>query len=142
MADELQYYGDPSSDSGLTVIARVYDDTGAQVGTDASCSEVGSLAIYQGDMPTASAGNYGVRFFDGTTLLGQGFIEWDGSAEIGLHTLNDFDPATDAVANVTLVATCTTNTDMRGTDSANTTSPDNAGIAAVQAKTYLSLIHI
>ena len=29
-----------------------------------------------------------------------------------------FDPATDAVANVTLVDTCTTNTDMRGTDSA------------------------
>jgi len=31
-----------------------------------------------------------------------------------------FDPAADAVANVTLVATCTTNTDMRGTDSAST----------------------
>lgn len=83
-----------------------------------------------------------------------------------------FDPAADAVANVTLVATTTTNTDMRGTDSAalasvatearlaeldaanlptdiaaipttamrgtdgaNTTAPDNAGIAAIQAKT-------
>ena len=31
-----------------------------------------------------------------------------------------FDPAADTVANVTLVATCTTNTDMRGTDSAST----------------------
>lgn len=31
-----------------------------------------------------------------------------------------FDPATDAVASVTLVATCTTNTDMRGTDNAST----------------------
>jgi len=31
---------------------------------------------------------------------------------------NDFDPAADPVANVTLVATTTTNTDMRGTDSA------------------------
>ena len=44
--------------------------------------------------------------------------------------LNDFDPANDAVASVTLVSTTTTNTDMRGTDSANTTAPDNAGITA------------
>jgi hypothetical protein len=47
-----------------------------------------------------------------------------------------FDPANDPVANVTLVATCTTNTDMRGTDGANTTTPntvapDNATIAAI-----------
>ena len=40
-----------------------------------------------------------------------------------------------AVVNVDLVDVCTTNTDMRGTDGANTTVPDNAGIAAVQAKT-------
>jgi len=33
-----------------------------------------------------------------------------------------FDPSTDAVANVTLVATTTTNTDMVGTDGANTTT--------------------
>ena len=47
-----------------------------------------------------------------------------------------FDPANDPVANVTLVATCTTNTDMRGTDGANTTTPntvapDNATIAVI-----------
>lgn len=35
-----------------------------------------------------------------------------------------------AVDSVTLVATTTTNTDMRGTDSANTVAPDNAGITA------------
>jgi hypothetical protein len=88
MADELQYYGDPSSDTGLTVIARVYDSTGTQVSTDVSCTEVGSLAIYQGDMPTAAAGSYGVRFFNSTTLLGQGVINWDGSAEVTDQTLN------------------------------------------------------
>lgn len=68
-----------------------------------------------------------------------------------------FDPTADTVANVTLVATTTTNTDMRGTDSANTvvppslaefnarslvsadyfivtdyTAPDNAGITQIQ----------
>ena len=40
-----------------------------------------------------------------------------------------------AVANVDLVDVTTTNTDMVGTDGANTTAPDNAGIAAIQAKT-------
>src|SRR5690606_29818940 len=34
--------------------------------------------------------------------------------------LNDFDPQNDVVAHVTLVDTVTTNTDMRGTDSAAT----------------------
>jgi len=43
--------------------------------------------------------------------------------------LNDFDPANDTVALVTLVQTTTTNTDMRGTDGANTVVPDPAGTA-------------
>lgn len=38
-----------------------------------------------------------------------------------IAALEDFDPDNDAVANVTLVDTTTTNTDMRGTDGANTT---------------------
>jgi hypothetical protein len=49
-----------------------------------------------------------------------------------ITALNDFNPATDTVANVTLVDTTTTNTDMRGTDSANTIAPDNAGITQIQ----------
>jgi hypothetical protein len=135
MADELQYYGDPSSDTGLTVIARVYDNTGTLVGSDVTTAEVGSLAIYQGDMPTAGAGSYAVRFFNGTTMLGQGIIQWDGSAEVTEQTLNaqvtalnDFDPASDTVARVTLVDTTTANTDMRGTDGANTTAPDDTAV--------------
>ena len=40
-----------------------------------------------------------------------------------------------AVSNVTLVATTTTNTDMRGTDGANTVAPDNASIAAILVDT-------
>ena len=46
-----------------------------------------------------------------------------------------FDPASDAVANVTLVDTTTTNTDMRGTDLANTVAPANSDITAIKAKT-------
>lgn len=40
-----------------------------------------------------------------------------------------------AVVNVDLVNTTTTNTDMRGTDSANTVAPDNASIASILADT-------
>lgn len=57
------------------------------------------------------------------------------SVSADIAALNDFDPANDIVARVTLVDTTTANTDMRGTDGANTTAPDNAGIAAVKAKT-------
>ena len=43
-----------------------------------------------------------------------------------------FDPAVDTVARVTLVDTTTTNTDMRGTDGANTTAPSTpANVSAV-----------
>lgn len=88
MANELQFYGDPSSDTGLTITAKVYDNTGTQTGSDVTCTEVGSLAIYRGDMPTASAGKYVVRFFESTTFKGQGVIYWDGSAEITLNTID------------------------------------------------------
>jgi len=47
-----------------------------------------------------------------------------------------FDPAADTVANVTLVATTTTNTDMRGTDSANTVVPPS--VAQFNARTIVS----
>jgi len=46
---------------------------------------------------------------------------------------------TGAVVNVDTVDTCTTNTDMRGTDSANTTAPDNAGIAAILVDTATTI---
>ena len=50
-----------------------------------------------------------------------------------IAALNDFDPATDSVGNVVNVATtaiCVSNSDMRGTDNANTIAPDNAGISS------------
>jgi hypothetical protein len=65
------------------------------------------------DIPTVSE-------FNARTLLAAGY----------------FDPAADTVANVTLVATTTTNTDMRGTDSANTVVPPS--VAQFNARTILS----
>jgi hypothetical protein len=57
------------------------------------------------------------------------------SSEIA--ALNDFNPASDVVAQVTLVDTVTTNTDMRGTNGANTVAPDNAGIAEIKVNSSL-----
>ena len=88
MANELQFYGTPATDSGLTIVARVYDNAGVQTGGDVSCTEVGVLAIYRGDMPSASAGEYVVRFFSGSDLVAQGLIYWDGSAEITIGTVD------------------------------------------------------
>ena len=45
------------------------------------------------------------------------------ASKADVSALSTFDASTDAVANVTLVATTTTNSDMRGTDGANTVVP-------------------
>lgn len=57
------------------------------------------------------------------------------SGSFGARLAAAFDPAVDTVARVTLVDTTTTNTDMRGTDGANTVAPDNASIAAILTDT-------
>ncbi|MEL6361717.1 MAG: hypothetical protein AAFR21_11585 [Pseudomonadota bacterium] len=81
MANELQFYG-LIAQTGLTVVARVYTDAGAQVGGDVACPEVGSSAIYIGDMPAAVSGTYAVRFVSDGEVVGAGVIEWDGTQEV------------------------------------------------------------
>lgn len=88
MTNELQFYGSPETDSGLTITAKVYSEAGIQVGTDISCAEIGSEAIYLGDMPTIGAGDYAVRFMNGSTLLGHGCIFWNGSSEIDSRSID------------------------------------------------------
>ena len=90
MADELKYYGN-LDETGLTVIARVFDSLGSQVGGDVSLIETGTSAIYIGDMVTAPAGEYGVRIIDSGSggLLGQGTIKWDGTEEVEILGLVD-----------------------------------------------------
>lgn len=58
------------------------------------------------------------------------------SISADIAALNNFDPVNDVVANVTLVDTTTTNTDMRGSD----TAPDNAGIADIQSRIPSALV--
>ena len=82
MANELKLFAEPATQSGLTVTANVYDGLGVSIGDGIACSEVGSLAIYLGDMPTAAAGRYYIRFFSGVNLLTQVVIDWNGTEEI------------------------------------------------------------
>ena len=127
------------SNTGLTVIGRVRASGGVQEGSDATMTETGVTGFYSGSfaLGAVSDGEYSVEFIDTVSgnLVGAGELSVKNNAEYELHDQNDFDPATEAVANVTLVATTTTNTDMRGTEGANTTTPntiapDNAGITA------------
>lgn len=152
MSNELNIQLDPFSNTGLTLIARVYAKDGTeQTGSPVTCSEVAS-ALYTGDFALASITDdaYSVRFETNTPdeLYGTGKLFVRNGEEVtqegffnatldevttdtasrdaskaDVTGLSTFDPATDAVANVTLVDTTTTNTDMRGTDGSNTTTP-------------------
>lgn len=65
-------------------------------------------------------------------LQAHGDITWQTAT--GFSTFN---PATDTVSRVALVDLCTQNTDMRGTDGANTVPPDNAAIVGIGATVEL-----
>lgn len=131
MADELKMPLDPFTDTGLTLLGKVYNSTGAQEGSTVAMSEDGP-ALYIGDFDVSarSDGQYIVRFETNTPdkLYGTGSLYIRDGKEVSPEMY--FNQALDTVSNVTLVATTTTNTDMRGTDSANTVAPDNAGITA------------
>lgn len=76
---------------------------------------VGNIATVQNSIDVVDANVDAILVDTGTTIPAQ------------ISALNDFDPVTDVVANVTLVDTVTTNTDMRGTDGANTITPAIGG---------------
>ena len=64
-------------------------------------------------------------------------LEGDAQSSADLKDFADagYDPATNKVEGVKLVDTTTTNTDMRGTDGANTVAPDNSSIADILTDT-------
>ncbi|NRA94149.1 MAG: hypothetical protein HRU26_15975 [Psychroserpens sp.] len=131
MADEIKIPLDPFTDTGLTLLAKVYNSTGSQEGSTVAMSEDGP-ALYIGDFDVTirSDGQYIVRFETNSPdkLYGTGSLYIRDGKEVSPEMY--FNQALDTVANVTLVATTTTNTDMRGTDGANTVAPDNAGISS------------
>ena len=119
--------------AGITLIASLDGVTGlnniAVVATGGNGFETGRF--YSMVITTGTVGGVSVV----GEVVGTFSLE-ASSATTRVAALNDFDPASDAVANVTLVATTTTNTDMRGTDSANTVVPPS--VAQFNARTLLA----
>jgi hypothetical protein len=119
---------------GLTLTAKLYavgaDTELASVAATERTNDKGSYAASIVDFAT---GTYKLRIIDGSSnTVARGILHHVNAAAVE-NTSDYFDPVSDPVASVTLVDTCTTNTDMRGTDGANTTAPDNAGVAANSA---------
>jgi hypothetical protein len=135
-------------DTGTTIPGTLTDMSGATFATSTDSLEAirnrGDSAWVTGgggSAPTVS--QIRIEMDDNSTKLAAILLDTDEIAsiptvaEFNARTLlaaDYFNPSTDAVANVTLVGTTTTNTDMRGTNSALLTSgytaPDNAGITA------------
>lgn len=87
MANELQFYGTPESQSGLNINISLYNSLGVEVSTGIQSIEVSNNAIYLADMPNVPADNYIVRFFNGSNFITQGNIDWDGENEIDYSNL-------------------------------------------------------
>lgn len=71
----------------LDVVAKIIDDT-TQVGGDISLTEIGSTAVYSGDVPTLSTGKYVVRYEDTSGLLGSSDLQWDGTQELDFTNIS------------------------------------------------------
>ncbi|NRA76700.1 MAG: hypothetical protein HRU18_00710 [Pseudoalteromonas sp.] len=124
-----------------TVAAEVTIDNGTKTAGGGSVTHEGEG--YHSYAPTQAEtnGDHIAISFAGTGALSQTvqvYTTFPQSVDnnTAIAALNDFNPASDTVANVTLVATTTANTDMRGTNSAllaaSYTAPDNAGITQIQ----------
>lgn len=70
-----------------------------------TATEAGTTGIYRGDMPSVAAGIYYLVAYKqsggspavGDSDIGEGAMEWDGSAEIALNSRSTFDSASDTV---------------------------------------------
>ncbi len=82
MAKELQFYGNPDTQSGFSLQIDIFDSSGQEVFSNISVPEISNTAIYITDMPTLPADNYVVRFFTSQNFIAQGNIDWDGEKEI------------------------------------------------------------
>ena len=104
MANELKFIG-LDTDTGLTLTAQIYGEDGVQVGGAIAATEVGSTAIYTADMPVVGAATYAVRFFNGSTVVGSGQIEWNGTEEVTARDLETDIATVDTVVDAILVDT-------------------------------------
>ncbi len=97
MANELNIQLDPFSDSGLTLIAKVFNSDGTQLGSNTAMTEVGSRAYYTASFSLVSVvdGAYLISFETATDFYGQGVLYVKIGDEIDLS-----DVETEALAAV------------------------------------------
>lgn len=130
--------------TGLTVSVDVYNPAGTKVVTAGAATEIGG-GFYAYTLASASVTSVGEYVAIGKTtdttvdqqhLPALWIVGRDGDEHLDadVSSRSTFAPATDTVAHVTLCDTVTTNTDMRGTDSAMLASsysapPSSATIA-------------
>lgn len=71
-----------SASTGMTVNARAYLNN-VPYGSDIPMTEIGTTGEYYCDMQMGSPqGKYLIVFFNGTTKLSSGLMQWDGSKEV------------------------------------------------------------
>lgn len=127
-------------DQTMNITGSITGNVSGSVGSVTGA--VGSVTGNVGGNVTGSVGSVlgGINTTGGviTTLDGLDTAQdsQHSATQSAISGLNDFNPATDTVAHVTLVDTTTTNTDMRGTDGANTVVPPS--VAEFNARTLLA----
>ena len=133
MANELNIV---LAESGATVTCQPYQ-AGAAVGSPISLTEIGTSAVYTGNM-TGSAGTYLLAFHDATENVGVGSIVWSGTAEVPVSTLTAAQvnaEADTALADVGLTTTITSRIDAAISTRATPANIPTADITAIKAKT-------
>jgi len=122
--------------NGVYGVVFYDDDSGAKIGEGELSvkdnAEVNHVTLATDGITAQEVWEYATRGLTADVTTDTASREASKANVSGLSTFN---PATDTVAHVTLVDTTTTNSDMRGTDSANTVAPDNASITAILADT-------
>jgi hypothetical protein len=95
MANELNIQLDPFTESGLTLIAKVFNKAGTQQGSDVAMTE-SSTGFYTGNfaLGSISDGDYIVKFQTTTDFYGSGILSVKDGAEVVPST---FDPLSDVI---------------------------------------------
>ena len=83
MANELNIQLDPFLETGLTLVAKVFNTTGTQQDSDVSLSET-STGFYTGDFDLSGLadGDYVVKFQTATEFYGSGELIVKDGAEV------------------------------------------------------------
>ena len=151
MSNEIQF---AYSETGLTTLTANLHLSGGAAGAGIgpiALSDASSPGVYWGSVPTSpsvAAGVYAMVAKDGSTVVGSGVLQWDGTAEVkDFELAKETDLATLATASA--VSAIPTNpllsTDARLDNldaaistrlaSSGYTAPDNVGITAIKTKT-------